>query len=152
MYLEQIWPDLAKALAEAQKGDGAGLLDLYDQYYQRNPDGTYDNSLEAFNAISCLDDPGPKSVAAVDAVAPQFLKVAPRLGPSFAYSYQCAPVAGAAGGEGRPSRARAPGPIVVVGTTGDPATPLTSTQGDGRHAGGRRAGRRSRPTSTPATA
>ncbi len=79
-----------KALAAAQKGDGKGLLDLYDEYYVRNPDGTYDNSLEAFTAISCLDDPGPKSVAGVDAVAPQFLKVAPRFGPSFAYSYQSA--------------------------------------------------------------
>ena len=31
---------LDAALAAAQQGDGAGLLDLYDLYYERRPDGT----------------------------------------------------------------------------------------------------------------
>ena len=127
LYLQSSWPDLAQALADAADGDGSGLLAGFDSYYQRRPDGTYGNEIEAFNAISCIDDPGPRSVEGVDADIPAFLEVAPRLGASFAYGYVCAlwpvepvgqvDVTGAGNG-----------PVVVIGTTGDPATPIESTE------------------------
>lgn len=127
MYSESSWPTLAKALADAQQGDGRGLLALFDAYYQRNSDGTFGDELEAFYAITCVDDPGPTSIAEVDALRPQFQSVAPRLGDSFAAGYVCAlwpryevlevPVTG-----------RGAGPIIVVGTTGDAATPLESSR------------------------
>jgi pimeloyl-ACP methyl ester carboxylesterase len=127
LYLQSSWSGLADALADAQTGDGEGLLDGYDSYYQRSPDGTYGDELEAFLAISCLDDPGPRTVEGVDANIPEFLAAAPRLGDSFAYGYVCAlwpvdpvgklDVTGAGDG-----------PVVVIGTTGDPATPIESTE------------------------
>jgi pimeloyl-ACP methyl ester carboxylesterase len=127
MYSSSLWPSLEEALKKAQQGIGAGLLDLYDQYYQRNYDGTYGNELEAFNAIMCLDDPGTKSVEGVDAYIPDFKKVAPRLWSSFAAGYVCAfwptetdrrtTITG-----------KGAGPIVVIGTTGDAATPLQSSR------------------------
>jgi hypothetical protein len=46
LYAEEMWPQLAEALAAAQAGDGSGILALYDQYYGRGPDGTYGNELE----------------------------------------------------------------------------------------------------------
>jgi len=127
MYSDSNWPQLEQALADAQQGDGAGLLKLYDDYYQRKDDGSYGNELEAFLAISCLDDPGSTSIKDVEDAVPDYVAVAPRLGANFGYGYSCAlwPVKPAtkidATGKGA-------GPIVVVGTTGDPATPLESTR------------------------
>jgi len=127
MYSDSYWPQLQSALADAQKGDGAGLLALYDDYYQRNPDGSYGNQLEAFLAISCLDDPGASSVKEVDASVDAFVAAAPRLGANFAHGYSCAlwPVSQAqqvtVSGKGA-------GPIIVIGTTGDASTPLSSSR------------------------
>jgi pimeloyl-ACP methyl ester carboxylesterase len=127
MYSDSFWPQLDSALAAAQNGDGSGLLALYDSYFQRKPDGTYGNELEAFVAISCLDDPGAASVEDVDASVKRFTDAAPRLGANFAYGYVCTnwPV--------KPSlkvkvTGIGAGPIIVVGTTGDPATPLEATR------------------------
>jgi pimeloyl-ACP methyl ester carboxylesterase len=127
MYSDYYWPQLSEALSAAQNGDGKGILQLYDDYYQRKEDGTYGNELEAFLAISCLDDPGASSVEEVDSHIEDFIATAPRLGGNFAYGYSCAlwPVKQATKvaitGKGA-------GPIVVVGTTGDAATPLDSTR------------------------
>ena len=127
MYSDYYWPQLEKALADARLGDGAGLLKLYDDYYQRKDDGSYGNELEAFLAISCLDDPGATSIKEVDDAVQGFIAVAPRLGANFGYGYSCAlwPVKPAVkvGVTGKGA-----GPIVVIGTTGDPATPLASTR------------------------
>jgi pimeloyl-ACP methyl ester carboxylesterase len=137
MYSSTMWEELEVALRDAQLGKGSGLLSLYDSYFQRSPDGTYGNELEAFNAILCLDDPGPKTVEEADAFIPDFKAVAPRLADSFTGGYGCVfwPIT--------PDRRIAitgngAGPIVVVGTTGDAATPLAgsrtmaSTLEDGR--------------------
>jgi len=127
MYSDYYWPQLQSALADAQRGDGAGLLALYDDYYQRKSDGSYGNELEAFLAISCLDDPGASSVEEVDASVDAFVAAAPRLGANFAHGYSCAlwPVPQAqqvtVSGKGA-------GPIIVIGTTGDASTPLSSSR------------------------
>ena len=127
MYSSSMWGSLEEALAAARRGDGSGLLDLNDQYYERSPDGTYGNELEAFLAISCIDSVIPDSVAEADTYIPRVKEVAPRLWPVFTSQYSChlwpAPadpridITGAGAG-----------PIVVVGTTGDAATPLAGTR------------------------
>ena len=127
MYSERLWPQLEQALADAQNGDGGGLLALYDDYYQRKPDGTYDNSLEAFQVIFCEDDPERLTVDEEDSTAFDFNVAAPRFAPGTTGSYFCTffPAAHdprvAITGIGA-------GPILVMGTTGDPATPLQSTE------------------------
>ena len=127
MYSSTLWPKLETALSDAQKGNGAGLLDLFDSYYQRTPDGKYGNELEAFNAIMCLDDPGPQTVEEADSFTPKFLEVAPRLGISFTGSYNC--VFWPAKPDPRIDiTGNGAGPIVVIGTTGDAATPLASSR------------------------
>ena len=127
MYSDQLWPDLAQALADAQNGDGAGLLALYDQYYGRGFDGTYENSLEAFQSIYCMDTVERPTVAEDDAVGPEFQAVAPRISPGTTGSYFCTffpestdPWVAITG--------RGAGPILVMGTTGDSATPLAGTR------------------------
>lgn len=127
MYSSTLWSTLETALSEARKGDGSFLLSMYDEYYQRSYDGKYGNELEAFNAIMCLDDPGPKSVEGVDSYYEQFEDVAPRLGASFATGYVCSfwPTKTDARVTITGNNA---GPIVVIGTTGDAATPLQSSR------------------------
>jgi hypothetical protein len=127
MYSQSSWPQLALALANAQKGDGAGLLELYDQYYVRLDDGTYENSLEAFQVISCMDTTERPSVEQDDAEAPEAQAVAPRFGVRTVGDYTCTffppsidPRVEITG--------NGAGPIVVVGTTGDPATPLEGSR------------------------
>ena len=127
MYSDSLWPELASALAAAEDGDGSGLLALYDDYFGRRDDGSYGNELEAFQTIFCMDSPERLSVAEEDATAPQMLQAAPRIAPGTTGSYFCTffPEAGdprvAITGKGA-------GPILVMGTTGDAATPLSSTR------------------------
>lgn len=127
MYSDQLWPSLEAGLAAAEQGDGAGLLDLFDQYYARQADGTWDNSLEAFQVISCMDMPERLTVEEDDATAAQFAEAAPRFSPGTTGSYFCTffppteePVVSVTGAGA--------GPILVMGTTGDPATPLESSR------------------------
>jgi pimeloyl-ACP methyl ester carboxylesterase len=127
MYSERLWPSLEQALADAQGGDGRGLMALHDLYFQRNSDGTFPNVLEAFQTIRCMDRLDRPTVAEEDALAVEVNRVAPRLSPNTVGSYSCSfyppavdpriPVTGAGAG-----------PVLVVGTTGDPATPLLGTR------------------------
>jgi len=127
MYSDSYWPALERALADVAAGDGAGLLALHDAYYQRRADGTYGNLIEAFLAINCADDPQRLSVEEADAEVDEILAVAPRVFPYTTGSYSCTFFPPALDpriditGDGA-------GPIVVVGTTGDPATPLESSR------------------------
>ncbi|MGW5608129.1 alpha/beta hydrolase [Streptomyces sp. NPDC003753] len=126
MYDEAAWPRLRQALTSVIKHhDGAGLLMLSDSYYERDTGGRYSNLMAANAAVNCLDLPpafsGPEDVGRA---LPAFEKASPVFGRGLAWaSLSCAywPVRAT----GRPHRIQAKGaaPIVVVGTTRDPATP-----------------------------
>ncbi|WP_093799802.1 alpha/beta hydrolase [Streptomyces sp. Wb2n-11] len=125
MYDESGWPQLRESLTRAMGGDGAGLLALADTYYERSEDGSYANLMYANAAVNCLDLPsaftGPDQVRTG---LPAFEKASPVFGEGFAWtSLNCTywPTAPT----GTPHRIEAEGaaPIVVVGTTRDPATP-----------------------------
>ncbi|MGW5651298.1 alpha/beta hydrolase [Streptomyces humi] len=131
MYDQAEWEQLRDALHAAMKeNDGAGLLALSDSYYERDSDGRYSNLMSANAAVNCLDLPaaftGP---AQVEKALPEFEKASPVFGPNLAWaSLNCAywPVRAT----GQPHRIEAKGaaPIVVVGTTRDPATPYRWAQ------------------------
>lgn len=127
MYSESYWPAFERALSDALAGDGAGLLQLHDAYYQRQPDGTYTNLIEAFQAISCADEAERPTVDESDADAERILEVAPRIFPYTTGSYTCTFFP-----ESLDPRVEVTGdgagPIVVIGTTGDPATPIESSR------------------------
>ncbi|CAN5660094.1 alpha/beta hydrolase [soil metagenome] len=127
MYSESLWPQLAQALDDAANGDGNGLLALYDDYFQRQPDGTYDNSLEAFQVITCEDDPSRLTVKEDDSTAHDYNVAAPRFAPGTTGSYFCTFFPPAQDPRVAITGIGA-GPILVMGTTGDPATPLQSTR------------------------
>jgi pimeloyl-ACP methyl ester carboxylesterase len=123
------YAQLEQALAAAQRGDGERMLRLSDQYTGRRRDGSYDSSQPAFWAIGCLDGPvigGPDAFQASEA---RFRAAAPRIGVPLLYAgLVCAfwPVPP----EPSPAPVRVDGapPVVVIGTTGDPATPLQWAQ------------------------
>jgi pimeloyl-ACP methyl ester carboxylesterase len=127
MYSDSVWPQLSSALAAAQQGQGAELLALFDDYFQRKPDGTWGNELEAFQSIVCMDQRERPTVEESDAEAPLFNRAAPRIAPDTTGDYFCTFFPESIDPRVEITGAGA-GPIVVIGTTGDPATPLESTR------------------------
>jgi pimeloyl-ACP methyl ester carboxylesterase len=126
MYDTRTWNALTDALRQlVTEGSGTKLMLIADQYARRNPDGTYtDNLLEAFYAISCLDNPGsPDPKYYEDIVAKATVK-APVFGPALAWgAATCSHWPVKAGQGPHKISAEGSGPIVVIGTTRDPATP-----------------------------
>jgi pimeloyl-ACP methyl ester carboxylesterase len=127
MYSERFWPELERSLAAAQEGDGSGLLALHDSYYQRSVDGTYGNELEAFQTISCADTPERPTIDEIEDDAEALTEAAPRFVPDGTLSFFCSFFPPALDPRLDITAADA-GPIVVIGTTGDPATPFESTE------------------------
>ena len=82
--------------------------------------------MEAFPAISCLDDPSGIRPSQVPGEIPEFEKASPTFGRIFAWGLvSCRNWPAARGLDPEPLTIDAAGaaPIVVVGTTRDPATP-----------------------------
>ena len=126
LYVSSAWPALAQGLSGLAKGDGTVLLVLADIYDDRRPDGGYGNALEAFEAISCVDEQRTTDPAAIADGAARELAAAPYKDAgrgAVAARDKCAfwPVPPTSTPH-RPQVAGLP-PTVVVSTTGDPATP-----------------------------
>ncbi|MGH9062629.1 MAG: alpha/beta hydrolase [Acidimicrobiales bacterium] len=129
LYSESTWPVLAAGLAQVLQGDGYILLSLSDAYTQRQPNGTYSNELAANTAINCVDRPSPTDLATYRADAARFARAAPVFGVLEAYSaLTCAYWPVPPTGHPHPLTAKGAPPIVVVGTTADPATPYAWAQ------------------------
>ncbi len=123
LYSKEAWPLLARALRlAASEDDGSLLQALADTYAGRNPDGTYDNSTEANFFINCADDGERPDEAAVRARGESAAARSKHFAEFLRATTGCigapapidplivGPAAGAA-------------PILVIGSTGDPATP-----------------------------
>lgn len=122
---EQGYPLLEQALAQALAGDGTSLLQLADVYLGREPDGSFpNNQWDVFTPVTCLDRPGDATPDDVRSLLPAFEQASPRFGEALAWGLiSCTdwPVPS----DGLPAPVPAPQapPVLVVGTTGDPATP-----------------------------
>lgn len=125
LYDDDTWPYLSEALAQAKKGDGSDLLYLADLYADRGDSGAYgSNLLEAFQAINCLDYPALQTDEEMKDQADRLAEVAPVFGPRMAYGdLLCSQWPYPAVRTPEPIKAAGAAPILVVGTTGDPATP-----------------------------
>jgi pimeloyl-ACP methyl ester carboxylesterase len=123
------WPALERAVAELAQGDGESFLSIADSYARRRSDGTYENVAEANSAVNCTDIPAPRDPEAYKILAQEFSKVAPRLGAFAAYSsIACAFWPAKVSGSLAPLRAKGSDPILLIGTTNDPATPFVWAQ------------------------
>ncbi|OMB82743.1 hydrolase, partial [Mycolicibacterium conceptionense] len=128
LYSARYWPYLTSGLLGLTRGTDAGdLLLLADDYWRRDDSGHYSNMQDAFTAIRCVDTPFPTDPA-VWADADQRLRAA---APFMAYGEftgyaprdVCALWPVPATSAPHPVTGPGPGKVVVVSTTGDPATP-----------------------------
>ncbi|MCX4670141.1 alpha/beta hydrolase [Streptomyces sp. NBC_01381] len=130
---EADWKDLSEALSAAADGDGTPLADLAEgdgegATESRSRPRAVDNSDSAILAVSCLDTPHPRNAAPYwNALAPAE-KAAGVYGTSSVLDELTCRDWPA--GTQRPHRVRADGvpPVLVVGTTGDPATPYEEAE------------------------
>jgi len=128
LYEPKSWPTLGQALQQAAAANGAGLLALFDSYMDRSSNGQYGNLIEADNAVSCDDQAWP-SIAQISADAAVAQRDAPVFGRTNLYGGLLCTVWPVPPTD-HPHPIVAPGspPIVVVGSTGDPATPYAWAQ------------------------
>lgn len=126
LYDSDYWVLLSAALISALDGKGSALMQLSDAYAKRNPDGSYaDNTIEANYAINCLDDPGSVPFEEVPSLVPAFEQASPTFGRIFAWAMtSCQGVAVESSEKPLEIRGEGAAPILVLGTTRDPATPM----------------------------
>jgi pimeloyl-ACP methyl ester carboxylesterase len=123
------WPKLRTAFLEGQQGYGDTFLDLADQYSGRSSDGSYmSNELDSGAIIDCLDWPDTRSVEETKADAKRFTEAAPVFGPYLAYTnisckYLTPPTKDNLTRSTNKITSIKTAPVIVIGTTRDPATP-----------------------------
>lgn len=117
LYSRSLWVRLDRALVAARQGDGSQLVGLADQYIQSG-------GFEIYFAVNCLDFAWPSGDPdAVLRAAKQAGEASPHFGEALVNDYiRCAdwPVPPV---PLLPTSAPGTPPILVVSTTGDPATP-----------------------------
>ncbi|WP_344005668.1 alpha/beta hydrolase [Streptomyces thermocarboxydovorans] len=125
LYSKDGWPALTSALQAAEEGDGSELLALADGYNERDASGRYGTTTHSQRVISCLDDKARPSLEETKKLLPEFEKISPVFGPALGWD-----IAGwchdwPVPGQHDTPEVSAPGaaPILVIGNTGDPATP-----------------------------
>ncbi|MFD3312296.1 alpha/beta hydrolase [Streptomyces sp. NPDC058694] len=124
LYSQDFWQYLTEGLQQAYDGDGRVLMLLADSMNGRNQDGEYSNITAANVSINCADDKPRYTTADVQAKLPEFRKASPLFGDYLAWGLVGCTDWAVAGAADHPD-VSAPGsaPILVVGNTGDPATP-----------------------------
>ncbi|MDI3389254.1 alpha/beta hydrolase [Streptomyces sp. B-S-A8] len=129
LYSQDFWEYLTEGLEQAYDGNGQILMALSDSMNGRSPDGTYSNIGAANIAINCADDKPRYSVADVKAKLPEFRKASPLFGDFLAWGMVGCTDWAVPGAADHPDvSAEGSAPIVVVGNTGDPATPYEGTR------------------------
>ncbi|GGO95491.1 alpha/beta hydrolase [Actinomyces gaoshouyii] len=137
LYQSEVWPQLSIALSRAMgkttddgQPDGAMLLYFADAAAQRGNDGTYSgNGDEAISAINCADFPVSGDAASWDEEAAEIKEASPTFGDSLQYTdVSCRAWGHSSGNERKAIHASGANPILVIGTTGDPATPYEWSQ------------------------
>jgi pimeloyl-ACP methyl ester carboxylesterase len=123
------WPKLRKAITQAQNGYGDEFLKLADEYTGRQRDGSYpNNEFDSGAVIDCLDVDEPRTITQFKRDAKSFEEQAPLFGQYLAYGGLTCKYFGPSQ-EVAIAPTKTTNPIVVIGTSGDPATPYEWAQG-----------------------
>ena len=125
LYNRDTWIVLSTVLKQAFGGDGSTLMLLANYYSSRDPSGGFtDNSFEANYDINCLDQPFTFPMSKVPGQFAAYDKASPTFGRALAYSLAgCNDFTPRATEQPPHTDAAGAAPILVVGTTRDPATP-----------------------------
>ena len=131
LYSTSSYANLTEGMSQAlSKNDGSTLLFLADILNERNTDGTYrSNSTDALMAINSLDYVPEGDVQSWASEAEQLKAELPILGEYAGYSsagLEAWPIKSTA--KRGPITAEGTPPILVIGTTHDPATPYVMAQ------------------------
>ncbi|MEW2162410.1 alpha/beta hydrolase [Streptomyces sp. NPDC007084] len=124
LYSKDFWEYLTEGLQQAYEGDGKTLMLLSDSMNGRNQNGTYSNITAANISINCADDKARYTADFVRSKLPEFRAASPLFGDYLAWGMVSCTDWAVPGAADHPD-VSAPGaaPILVVGNTGDPATP-----------------------------
>lgn len=125
LYNRDYWNLLTVGLTRALEGDGSGLLMTADLYASRGPQGYEDNSTEAIAVINCLDDPRSVPADEVPDYFDEFDEASPTFGRVFAWGLTGCAAFKREPGDKLEIDGSGAAPILVTGTTRDPATPLS---------------------------
>jgi pimeloyl-ACP methyl ester carboxylesterase len=127
MYSPDLWPLLRYGLKQASVGDGAGLQALSDYANDKTGPTTYgSNMASAFPAISCWDAPAPPGQDGLRKAANAWSRGVAVPDMARAMSWGNAPCSQWYGhSDQAPAAAHSTttSPILIIGTTYDPATP-----------------------------
>ncbi|MER6672524.1 alpha/beta fold hydrolase [Streptomyces sp. NPDC000983] len=124
LYSKDFWEYLTQGLEQAYTGDGRILMLLSDSMNGRSENGEYSNVAAANVSINCADDKPRYTADYVESKLPEFRAASELFGDFLAWSMISCTDWAVAGAADHPD-VSAPGsaPILVVGNTGDPATP-----------------------------
>ncbi|MGD0895395.1 MAG: alpha/beta hydrolase [Acidimicrobiales bacterium] len=129
LYSNIEWPYLGLAIDRGLHGNGDLLAELAYEYVGLEQSGKFSNQDEANVAVNCVDAPSPRDLSFYEALAKSLAAVAPDFGAAEAWgSLTCAYWPVAAQGKPGPIHAAGSPTILVVGSTGDPATPYPWAQ------------------------
>ncbi len=135
LYSQGDWPVLADALAKAEAGDPAGIFALADDYNGRNPDGTFTTLFQSIGIIQCASGIRTPPPDDPEGLLAKIKEQAPRFGGEVTLDDLvddsgdvdgCEQLTGIT--DVVPVDYAGDGPIVVVGGTNDPATPIRWAQ------------------------
>ncbi|MFG3013267.1 alpha/beta hydrolase [Streptomyces cinerochromogenes] len=124
LYSKDFWGYLTEGLEEAYDGDGKILMLLSDSMNGRNENGEYSNLTAANIAINCSDEKPRYTADDVQRKLPEFRAASPLFGDYLAWGMVGCTDWAVPGAADHPD-VSAPGsaPVLVIGNTGDPATP-----------------------------
>ena len=127
MYSPDFWPILRSGLADAVRGDATTLRTLADIAWDRTGPNRYgSNGTSAFLAIGCWDTPATPGPAGLRAAATTWARGAAVPAMARAMSWGNAPCSrwfAHSPEPPAPARTTTTAPMLVIGTTYDPATP-----------------------------
>ncbi|MEU6574330.1 alpha/beta hydrolase [Streptomyces sp. NPDC046805] len=124
LYSKDFWEYLTEGLEQAYEGDGKILMLLSDSMNGRSDNGEYSNITAANVAINCSDEKPRYTAGDIERTLPRFRSASALFGDYLAWGLVSCTDWAVPGAADHPD-VSAPGsaPILVVGNTGDPATP-----------------------------
>ncbi|MEV0635133.1 alpha/beta hydrolase [Streptomyces sp. NPDC050619] len=124
LYSPDFWEYLTQGLDQAYDGNGQILMALSDSLNGRNENGEYSNLTAANVSINCADEKPRYTADQVERKLPEFRAASPLFGDFLAWGMVgCTDWAVAGAADHADVSAPGSAPILVVGNTGDPATP-----------------------------
>lgn len=127
LYTEMGWQQLAQAIDDLRRGDPTAVFELADEYTGRDSAGRYSNLFDANLTVSCTDTEHVPSIARIRQLQSEWRTRYPMFGPPLALGMlSCATWPGQRDPYPTGPAVGAP-PVLIIGTTGDPATPYEQT-------------------------